>query len=142
TWSRLSALRFPTIAASLALVPGAGLLVAGLAGIATDGPSRFAIGAVGATAGALIHLIWQRRPSPTEPGDGSRRRVLPFASVLHQAASMNRAPELFIVVIAGALAGLSALVSLALPLQSSSLDVVRPLALLVLALTASAHAIL
>ncbi|MGO2112361.1 MAG: hypothetical protein ACTH31_12175, partial [Pseudoclavibacter sp.] len=59
-WSRLSALRFPAIAASLAIVPGIGLLVAGLVGLAGDGPSRFAIGATGATIGALAHLVWNR----------------------------------------------------------------------------------
>lgn len=141
-WSRITALRFPAIAASLAVVPGIGLAAAGLAGAASDGPSRFAIGAVGATLGALIHLVWRRRTPRNAADTAAARRILPFTTVLRQASTMDRTPEIVIVAIAGLLAAATAFIALVLPFTSSGLDALRAPALLVLAVVSAAHAVL
>ncbi|GGA76028.1 hypothetical protein GCM10011490_28530 [Pseudoclavibacter endophyticus] len=142
TWARLTALRFPAIAASIAIAPGVGLLAAGVAGVAGEGATRFAIGAVGAAIGALAHLAWRRRPRSHDAAAASRRGILPFAAVLRHASSMDRTTEITIVAIVGLLSSAASLIALMLPFASPSLDSVRPWAFVALAAATTGQACL
>lgn len=73
-WSRLSALRVPDLAASLALPAGLGLLVGGL----LDLPSTEAItaGLLGASAGGLLHALPAPWSAARPPRDAVAERLV------------------------------------------------------------------